>query len=312
MEKISITICGDGGCGKSSITLRLVRGQWTDEYDPTIEDSYSVTRTVNGTDYLLSITDTAGQEEYRSLWATSNLRSDAFVLVYDITNPSSLDALDYFMDMLDIEREQREENTLRLVQDELNSSKKNKGAGGGGGGDVDLSGVQIGMPPPVRIVVGNKCDLKDARAVEAKQGLEYARARGAAFMETSAREMVNIEETFSLLILRVIEAREQHNQFVRDQLAALTGGGSTSNQNGNTHSNGKDSGGKRGFLSSVGGSTRRVGQNSRLHISKRVSFLGGGSGGGDDDNDEDRHNKDGARKSAARGLAAIRRRIPCF
>lgn len=101
------------------------------------------------------------------------------------------------MDMLDIEREQREENTLRLVQDELNSSKKNKGAGGGGGGDVDLSGVQIGMPPPVRIVVGNKCDLKDARAVEAKQGLEYARARGAAFMETSAREMVNIEETFS-------------------------------------------------------------------------------------------------------------------
>ncbi|KAL1995390.1 hypothetical protein VTN49DRAFT_1577 [Thermomyces lanuginosus] len=298
MEKISITICGDGGCGKSSITLRLVRGQWTDEYDPTIEDSYSVTRTVNGTDYLLSITDTAGQEEYRSLWATSNLRSDAFVLVYDITNPSSLDALDYFMDMLDIEREQREENTIRLVQDEVNTSKKNKG-------EVDLSGVQIGMPPPVRIVVGNKCDLKDARAVEAKQGLEYARSRGAAFMETSAREMVNIEETFSLLILRVIEAREEHNQFVRDQLAALTGGGggSSSNQNGTTTSNTKESGGKRGFLSSVGGSTRRVGQNSRLHISKRMSFLGGGS-----DNEEG-SNKDGARK---RGLAAIRKRIPCF
>lgn len=225
------------------------------------------------------------------------------------------------MDMLDIEREQREENTIRLVQDEVNTSKKNKG-------EVDLSGVQIGMPPPVRIVVGNKCDLKDARAVEAKQGLEYARSRGAAFMETSAREMVNIEETFSrtslvfphflshppiqdngtnnvVLILRVIEAREEHNQFVRDQLAALTGGGggSSSNQNGTTTSNTKESGGKRGFLSSVGGSTRRVGQNSRLHISKRMSFLGGGS-----DNEEG-SNKDGARK---RGLAAIRKRIPCF
>lgn len=31
-HKISITICGDGGCGKSSITLRLVRSQWTHEY----------------------------------------------------------------------------------------------------------------------------------------------------------------------------------------------------------------------------------------------------------------------------------------
>ena len=31
-HKISITVCGDGGCGKSSITLRLVRSQWTHEY----------------------------------------------------------------------------------------------------------------------------------------------------------------------------------------------------------------------------------------------------------------------------------------
>lgn len=36
---ISITICSDGGCGKSSVTLRLVRSQWTSDYDPTIEDS---------------------------------------------------------------------------------------------------------------------------------------------------------------------------------------------------------------------------------------------------------------------------------
>ncbi|CAG8274935.1 unnamed protein product [Penicillium nalgiovense] len=31
MDKISITICGDGGCGKSSITMRLVRSQWVHE-----------------------------------------------------------------------------------------------------------------------------------------------------------------------------------------------------------------------------------------------------------------------------------------
>lgn len=50
--------------GKSSISLRLVRSKWTNEYDPTIQDSYSTTRVVDGRTYQLALTDTAGQEEY--------------------------------------------------------------------------------------------------------------------------------------------------------------------------------------------------------------------------------------------------------
>jgi small GTP-binding protein len=173
-NRITITVCGDGGCGKSSITLRLVRSQWTSEYDPTIEDSYSVTRTVDGVPYYLMLTDTAGQEEYRGLWAASNLQSDAFLLVYDITSANSLDALDYFMEMIEMETENRLDN---------------------------------GKIPPIKCVVGNKCDLQGQRVVEAKTGLEWARRRKCGFMETSAREMVNIEETFALLVRRVVEAR---------------------------------------------------------------------------------------------------------
>lgn len=56
----------------------------------------------------------------------------------------------------------------------------------------DTGGVQ-----PVRLVAGNKCDLKDSRVISSRQGLVYARSRGCGFMETSAREMVNIEETFA-------------------------------------------------------------------------------------------------------------------
>lgn len=56
----------------------------------------------------------------------------------------------------------------------------------------DSGGIQ-----PVKIVAGNKCDLKDARAITSRQGLEWARSRDCGFMETSAREMVNIEETFA-------------------------------------------------------------------------------------------------------------------
>ncbi|KAF2827631.1 ras-domain-containing protein [Ophiobolus disseminans] len=175
-SRITITVCGDGGCGKSSITLRLVRSQWTSDYDPTIEDSYSVTRTVDGTPYYLMLTDTAGQEEYRGLWAASNLQSDAFLLVYDITSPNSLDALDYFMEMIDMETDNRIDN---------------------------------GKIPPIKIVAGNKCDLQGQRQIKAKDGLEWARKRKCGFMETSAREMVNIEETFALLVRRVVEARQK-------------------------------------------------------------------------------------------------------
>ncbi|KAI8939757.1 hypothetical protein NX059_003500 [Plenodomus lindquistii] len=173
-SRITITVCGDGGCGKSSITLRLVRSQWTSEYDPTIEDSYSVTRTIDGQSYYLMLTDTAGQEEYRGLWAASNLHSDAFLLVYDITQARSLEALDYFMEMIDMEEENRLDN---------------------------------GKVPPVKIVAGNKCDLQGQRQIGAQKGLEWARARKCGFMETSARDMVNIEETFALLVRRVVEAR---------------------------------------------------------------------------------------------------------
>ncbi|KAF4465780.1 GTPase Ras2p [Fusarium albosuccineum] len=188
---ISITICGDGGCGKSSITLRLVRSQWTSDYDPTIEDSYSVTRRIDGVTYHLSLTDTAGQEEYRGMWASSNLGADAFLLVYDITSRDSLDALEHFNELIDMEAETRLDNADRALR-----------AGVRSGNDARARTV-----PPVKLVAGNKCDLQESRQVPAAQGLEWARKRGCGFMETSARLEVNIEETFALVVRRVVEAR---------------------------------------------------------------------------------------------------------
>ncbi|KAI1385409.1 ras-domain-containing protein [Hypoxylon trugodes] len=208
---ISITICGDGGCGKSSITLRLVRSQWTSEYDPTIEDSYSITRRIDGTTYHLSLTDTAGQEEYRGMWASSNLSADAFLLVYDITSHDSLDALNYFNDLIDMEAETRLDNAARARKAGLSAGARrgsSHGLGGAGSGARTI--------PPVKIVAGNKCDLQESRQVPAAQGLEWARKRGCGFMETSARLEVNIEETFALIVRRVVEGRRLAEMGVLD------------------------------------------------------------------------------------------------
>ena len=195
-HRISITICGDGGCGKSSITLRLVRSQWTSEYDPTIEDSYSVTRRIDGQTYHLAITDTAGQEEYRGMWATSNLHSDAFLLVYDITSTASLQQLSYFNDLIDMETDTRLETAAHAHKANARDRDRDRDA--------------VPPPPyvrPIKIVAGNKCDLQAQRQVSAQSGLEWARSHGCGFMETSARNSVNIEETFALLVRRVVEAR---------------------------------------------------------------------------------------------------------
>ena len=197
---ISITICGDGGCGKSSITLRLVRSQWTSEYDPTIEDSYSITRRIDGAAYHLALTDTAGQEEYRGMWASSNLGADAFLMVYDITSAESLEALQYFNDLIDMEAETRMDNAQRAARAGVAAASPADWAAGSGAAKTVA---------PVKFIAGNKCDLQESRQVSAATGLDWARKRGCGFMETSARLEVNIEETFALIVRRVAEARRQ-------------------------------------------------------------------------------------------------------
>ncbi|KAB8292904.1 hypothetical protein EYC80_007269 [Monilinia laxa] len=201
-NRITITILGDGGVGKSALTLRLVKSQWTSDYDPTIEDSYTLTRRIDGETYHLSITDTAGQEEYRGMWQSANgsMRSDAFLFVYDITRRESLEALDWFDDLVSMEGEARSEEWMRAQVESSRSRGRKAGSS---------AGLKPGYAPPIKIVAGNKCDLQQSREVTASQGLEWARARNCGFMETSARSIVNIEETFALIVRRVVERRRK-------------------------------------------------------------------------------------------------------
>ncbi|KAF5101244.1 hypothetical protein D0Z03_000638 [Geotrichum reessii] len=156
--------------------MRLIRSKWVDEYDPTIEDSYSTNRVVDGKNYRLDIIDTAGQEEYRdmlgSLFSSDNT-IDGYLLVYDITSRTSLENLEYFDELIEKNIDLRPDNTIK----------------------------------PIKIVAGNKCDLSENRVISSTEGLNWAKAHGCGFMETSAKVMVNIEETFEILIRQVVNQR---------------------------------------------------------------------------------------------------------
>lgn len=72
-------VFGGGGVGKSSITQRLIKNVFVEQYDPTIEDSYRFQMEIQGIKYTLDILDTAPREEYvvySSLLYNTELISD--------------------------------------------------------------------------------------------------------------------------------------------------------------------------------------------------------------------------------------------
>lgn len=165
-----IVILGGGGVGKSCLTFRLVHDSFLDKYDPTIEDSYRKENfQVDGEHCPIEIMDTAGQDTYASMRNVYYKNGDGFLLVYSITDSSSLeDVKERFQSLL----------TQR--------------------------GVDPATCPPV-ILVGNKCDLESNRVVSIDQGQNLAVSMGpnVGHMETSAKTNINVSELFQEMVRRI-------------------------------------------------------------------------------------------------------------
>eukprot|EP01136_Pigoraptor_vietnamica_P018263 Opistho-1_new@64539 len=163
LETFNIVVIGEGGVGKSAVTLKLIRNHFVEEYDPTIEDSYTKTMELDGINCNLEITDTAGQEEYRGLWGDKFMRNgEGFLVVYAITSKQSFEKVEPLVQQL-----------LRVK---------------------DTSKVPV-------VVIGNKLDLASDREVPKDEADRKCKSLGIdAFLETSAKEGVNIEQAFTELV----------------------------------------------------------------------------------------------------------------
>lgn len=53
------------------------------------------------------------------------------------------------------------------------------------------------------MIVGNKCDLEDLRAVSADDAKEFAQSENIFFMETSALEATNVEPAFTTVLTEI-------------------------------------------------------------------------------------------------------------
>lgn len=152
-----LVIVGDGGVGKSALTIQLTQNHFVHEYDPTIENSYRKQVEIDGETCMLDILDTAGQEEYSAMRDQYIRTGQGFLIVYSVASRSSFDAVTNFRDQI-----------LRVKDED-----------------------EYPM-----IILGNKCDLENEREVQTNDGKDLSKSLGCPFLETSAKARINVEEAF--------------------------------------------------------------------------------------------------------------------
>ncbi|QRV74743.1 Ras-like protein, 24 kDa [Ceratobasidium sp. AG-Ba] len=163
-REYKLVVVGGGGVGKSALTIQFIQSHFVDEYDPTIEDSYRKQCVIDDEVALLDVLDTAGQEEYGAMREQYMRTGEGFLLVYSITSRNSFEEISTFHQQI-----------LRVK-------------------DRDSFPM---------IVVANKCDLEYERQVGMNEGRDLAKHFGTKFIETSAKQRINVDEAFSNLVREI-------------------------------------------------------------------------------------------------------------
>ena len=104
----------------------------------------------------LQIWDTAGQERFRTITSSYYRGAQGIIVVYDVADKESYNNVKQWLHEID-----------RYASEDVK-----------------------------KLLVGNKCDLVDKRQVTYEEAVEEAAEMGTTFLETSAKNKLNVEEAF--------------------------------------------------------------------------------------------------------------------
>jgi Ras family protein len=95
-----IAVLGFRAVGKSSLTYAFVSGTFSDNYDPTIENTHHKTIRFRKVHFETDIVDTAGMDEYSRLSRNASVGVNGYVLVFSICSRQSFEGLTHINDSL--------------------------------------------------------------------------------------------------------------------------------------------------------------------------------------------------------------------
>jgi len=161
-----LIIIGDSSVGKSSILFRFADGDFTESFISTIGIDFKI-KTINVDNKIikLQIWDTAGQERFRTITSSYYRGANGIMVVYDVTNMESFTNVNKWL------------------------------------GEIEKYAIN----EAVVLIIGNKCDLKSNRVVDYEEAEEFANQFNIPYIETSAKDCMNITSIFTLMSREIIK-----------------------------------------------------------------------------------------------------------
>ncbi len=158
--------------GKSCLLLRFADDTYTESYISTIGVDFKIrTIELEGKTVKLQIWDTAGQERFRTITSSYYRGAHGIIVVYDVTDPESFNNVKQWLQEID-----------RYATEGVN-----------------------------KLLVGNKSDMSDKKAVEYTVAKEFADGLGIPFLETSAKSATNVEQAFLTMARQIKERMGSNN-----------------------------------------------------------------------------------------------------
>merc|ERR1719215_2100419 len=165
---IKLLLLGDSAVGKSSLLVRFSEDIFDENFVLTIGVDFKWKQVErNGAKLKIQVWDTAGQERFRTITPAYYRAAMGVVFVYDITDRVTYDRVEFWFSQMETH----------------------------------------GDPKVARILVGNKSDLAEHRAVTTQEGEALAARFGMKFFETSAKEGNSVEDAFLTTADEVVEKR---------------------------------------------------------------------------------------------------------
>ena len=155
--QIKLLTIGDSSVGKTCLLHQYTNKSFSSSSIPTVGIDFKIMNiTIDGKRIKMQCWDTAGQERYRNITANYYRNAQGIMLVYDVTNRKSFEAIDAWIAQIHLH-----------------------------------AGESVN-----KVLVGNKSDCDKGRVVHLEEGEDLAKRYNIPFFETSAKTGLNVDASF--------------------------------------------------------------------------------------------------------------------